>query len=164
MYTRSYGNKRTGRMTEATPPPDYGGTALVIKQNGHLENQGTKSASGSAIVADRIPRRREFRDNVNERKDTSARKKLDSEESNSNSQGEGRFESPFGENGGQFESASSTLKKLDKAVAGFINPENLKSDDLLLLGLIFLLFKEGADNDGAKEAIMLLAILYLSGL
>ncbi len=160
MYTRSYGNKRINRTTEVSPPPDYGGTAITIKQNEYSENQNSNS---SVIVADRIPRRRDFSKNSDEKNNTLARKNLDTEDVNKRNQISSKFEAPFGENG-QPDAAPSSLRKLDKVISNFVDPQNLKSDDLLLLGLIFLLFKEGADNDCTKEAIMLLSILYLTGL
>ncbi len=64
------------------------------------------------------------------------------------------------------EGEASGVKSL---LGPLFRPELLRSDDLLLLGLIFLLLtdyaKEGEEGNGScREALLLLVILYLSGI
>ena len=64
------------------------------------------------------------------------------------------------------EGEASGVKSL---LGPLFRPELLRSDDLLLLGLIFLLLtdyaKEGVEGNGScREALLLLVILYLSGI
>ncbi len=51
-------------------------------------------------------------------------------------------------------------------IGQLIFPQGVRQDDLLLLGLMLFLYNEGNKSDGrrCKEAIILLALLYLSGL
>ncbi len=189
MYTRSYGS-RGGASTRL--PPDYGGTALVIRQP-EAETEGATEASAISVEAppsmqsprpaERSPRRRST---ALGNRDTRARYPISTPEPSYNGPREFEIQPPFGnrapddavnsdygetaDNGDISESGAplevsaevSGAEAEHKSVLGSIfAPENLKSDDLLLLGLMFLLFGEGG---GSKEALLILAVLYLSGL
>ncbi len=181
MYTRSYGNQRNGVRTQL--PPDYGGTALVIKQpEAQSEN---KSAVGyddknGGIMAERRSRRQmgqsRERAEAPRRTDTTARRSLDDDRQRHNTENRDNkddFRPPFGgETGAETEetavSTSSDEGKLFSLKGKVFDPEHLKSDDLLLLGLLFLLFHDDTDGEvgreGCREALLILAVLYLSGL
>ncbi len=188
MYTRSYGNHRAGVRTPL--PPDYGGTALVIRQPETMrEEQTTGREERSLPPAER--RRRGLRGGAEgrnpaegapgeaETEDLAAGRKSGEgspsrpEESagsaGGRASGRGRekkggppdFRPPFGEGGGVGDAEQTS----SNGGHGLLDPEHLKSDDLLLLGLLFLLFRDGAGGeDGSREALLILAVLYLSGL
>lgn len=182
MYTRSYGNQRNGVRTQL--PPDYGGTALVIKQpEAQSEN---KSAVGyddknGGIITERRSRRqmgqnRERTEPLHRTTDTTARRSLDDARPRRNTENKDNkddFRPPFGGETGveTAETAASAFPdegRLFSQKGMIFDPEHLKSDDLLLLGLLFLLFSDESDGEGrsesCREALLILAVLYLSGL
>lgn len=144
MYTRSYSK------TEArTPlPPDYGGTALVI---------GTPPAKDISQPAERSPRRP-----VVPCPDC-----IGSPENKEPDRAP--LPPPFGD-GRPDTGAGQSCDRPPEPPAGGIfptslfDPGHLKNDDLLLLGLIFLMLKEGEDREGCREMLLILAVLYLSGM
>lgn len=163
MYTRSYGSRGGG--VRSSLPPDYGGTALVIRQ--------PEPKTDSQLPVKNERQRERFREHgqrayhESEHGGTSARKKLEKEDTYEE-KNEYNFSPPFG--GGGLSSAQNAdtefseiieKEKKDSVLGGLFSPENLKSDDLLLLGLIFLLF---SSEEGNREALLILAVLYLSGL
>lgn len=155
MYTRSY-PKRTTR-DNAPLPPDYGGTALVIKP------PEPEPQPRSALTYPRAP----FSGN-----DGKPRRMLYDYDDNVIYGNEDKFEAPFGslgQNGeGQeknTEIPSSSMTLDDKKPAPVIDLSKLKTDDLLLLGLAFLIFTDKDRDEGIPiDALLILAMLFLSGL
>ncbi len=158
MYTRSY-SKRT---TDAPLPPDYGGTALTMKPpsdetpvRAALTRQ---SGRGTAFGRDITPRRPQYNEeNYREPSDGI----IDKTEPpfgilGQNGEGE-RYEN------GQMSDTSPTA--LNDGGKPLIDLSKLGSDDLLLLGLAFLIFTD-KDRDGEipVDALLILATLFLSGL
>lgn len=142
MYTRSFPSRRM--------PPDYGGTALVIGS----QHQDEPRAAITDPTADRRIRRLEAHQPTSE--DTSS---------------ENAPFGIFGQEGRDTDAIAETVaeaeaeKTVETASAPLISLERLKSDDLLLLGLALLLFtdKEG-DGGIPTDALLILAILFFSGL
>lgn len=148
MYTRSYskGEVRTSL------PPDYGGTALVVG--------APPPPRETPITAERSPRRPSARcrdctvlsgENAGESDQIQPEDLSNdiSEPINTSAEHPCCPEAPTDE--GIFSAA-------------LFDPGHLKNDDLLLLGLIFLMFKEGEGREGCKEMLLILAVLYLSGM
>ncbi len=163
MYTRSYGNRNGGVRTPL--PPDYGGTALVIRQPEKQTDFQVTNRNDNRRES--FPEERQRRRYAAGEGETSARKKLEKEDGDEENDGY-IFSPPFGGEGlpsektvDVFLNDTANEEKKETGLGGFFSPENLKSDDLLLLGLIFLLF--GSD-EGSREALLILAVLYLSGL
>ena len=155
MYTRSY-PKRTP-SDNAPIPPDYGGTALVIKPH------EPEPQPRSALTYPRAP----FSGN-----DGKPKRMLYGYEDNVIYGNEDKFEAPFGslgQNGeGQENNAeitSSSIIEEVKKPAPVIDLSKLKTDDLLLLGLAFLIFTDKDRDEGIPiDALLILAMLFLSGL
>lgn len=154
MYTRSY-PKRT--VTDNAPlPPDYGGTALVIKP------PESEPQPRAALTHSRAP----FSGN-----DGKPRRMLYGYDGGAYGN-ENKFEPPFGslgQNGeGQEENTdipSASMIAESKKPAPVIDLSKLKTDDLLLLGLAFLIFTDkDRDEDIPIDALLILAMLFLSGL
>lgn len=158
MYTRSYPRRSL--------PPDYGGTALTIRPP---EAEDAEPAAREAVLApsqdsgNRRPRRPPFgRERPPERPSPPP---------------------PFGGAGVTSEvppppqpplSPSPPMpRELPAGAEGqhpflgsFLDPGNLKSDDLLLLGLALLLIsdKDRPEGESCADALLILAMLYVSGL
>ncbi len=157
MYTRSY-----PRRNEEKPlPPDYGGTALTVKpplseppKRAALTHE---SSRGSAKGRDITPRRPQY-DEENYR--------LPSDDVID------KTEPPFGilgQNGEgeeyENEPMNETVPTAAKEEKPLIDLSKLKTDDLLLLGLAFLIFTDKDREDGIPiDALLILATLFLSGL
>ncbi len=163
MYTRSYSRDNGVR----TPlPPDYGGTALVINSP---DKEGQGHADQSAITAPEraVPRRRERRAESIPRNDEDSvrdgRRELEKKRDEEQKKEPDTLISPFG-GLGQTLSHSVADKKHEGLFHGLFSPDNIRSDDLLLLGLMFLMYSEGLEKEGCKEAMLLLAVIYLSGI
>ena len=193
MYTRSYGNQRNGMRSSL--PPDYGGTALVIHQpepptpRSVPDPEPDKSLSpnwqGNRTVTGERHARRPQQNRpspVTEDNGTSARRLLQKDDRPRRGIGSvGR--SPFGGKAGAFaepekgreyagdrenRNSEDFEEPLSSPFSAFLDPAQLKSDDLLLLGLIFLLLSDSAKSENGgencREALLILAVLYLSGL
>ena len=152
MYTRSYSSRRL--------PPDYGGTALTVNQQGSERPR-------EALIQTPPEQRRPIGQTTDE-KDYS---KIP----------QPPFPPPFGLDflgqSGEvpavgINSEARDVVQIEEAkpkeadgISSIIN--NLKSDDLLLLGLALLLFAE-SEKDGSSsvptDALLILAMLYLGGL
>lgn len=187
MYTRSYASKG---IASTRIPPDYGGTALVIRQETPEDTANISQtpsdpvpAAQTARAAERSPRRRAA---TVPHGDTGARYPISYPEAQYKSSRGLEVRSPFGDKAqseldeafmpteevapqsldGDSVLEASAVASVErnnehKGVFGSIfSPETLKSDDLLLLGLMFLLFEEGGNG---REALLILAVLYLSG-
>ena len=151
MYTRSY--PKSGARTQL--PPDYGGTALVI---------GTPPPPPHGVPepAERSPRRPVVPcpDCIGtpEKPDDGGKP----------------LSPPFGDGcpegscpgGAPSENGGCRPEPPQGGIfpASLFDPGHLKNDDLLLLGLIFLMLKEGEDREGCREMLLILAVLYLAGM
>ncbi len=157
MYTRSY----SSRSNNATLPPDYGGTALTVKPPTDeipIRSALTRpTGRGTSFGRDITPRRPQYNEeNYREPSDEIIDK----------------TEAPFGIYGQNGEGSTyeneptpvsvPTASRVDKPL---IDLSKLGSDDLLLLGLAFLIFTD-KDRDGEipVDALLILATLFLSGL
>ncbi len=157
MYTRSY----AGRNNDAPLPPDYSGTALTLKppsEEAPIRAALTRSSGrGTAFGRDITPRYPQYtEESYRERKDDIVDK----------------TEAPFGilgqnGEGERYENepipnSVPTSSRTDKPL---IDLSKLGSDDLLLLGLAFLIFTD-KDREGEipVDALLILATLFLSGL
>lgn len=163
MYTRSYRNSTY--PSARSLPPDYGGTALVIAP--------AESSPPRQQPEPRFAERRQQLSPLPEdnqpriRRETSVRQKP--------TVGRGPLSPPpFG---GQGQPSGDPTPNTDipasverndigeqeEAVrlSRLFDPTNLKSDDLLLLGLILLFLSEGEEN--GRDALLLLAALYMAG-
>lgn len=157
MYTRSYAS----RSTDAPLPPDYSGTALTLKPP--TDEVPTRSAltrpigRGTSFGRDITPRYPQYsEENYREPADEVIDKN----------------EAPFGIYGqnGEGESyenepTSATVSNAPHDGKPLIDLSKLGSDDLLLLGLAFLIFTD-KDREGEipVDALLILATLFLSGL
>ncbi|MBQ8254070.1 MAG: hypothetical protein IJY94_01035 [Clostridia bacterium] len=163
MYTRSYAS----RNTDTPLPPDYGGTALTLRNP--TDEAPTRSAltrpsgRGNAFGRDITPRYPQYN------------------EENYREAGDGiieKNEPPFGIYGqnGEGEERQNEPVSAPAAITAphvetvrgdkpLIDLSKLGSDDLLLLGLAFLIFTD-KDRDGEipVDALLILATLFLSGL
>ncbi len=157
MYTRSY----SSRSNSAPLPPDYGGTALTVKPP--VDEAPTRSAltrpnvRGLASGRDITPRYPQYT------------------EENYREPGDGiidNTEAPFGILGQNGEGEEAVNEPISDAVPTasrdnkpLIDLSKLGSDDLLLLGLAFLIFTDkDRDGDIPVDALLILATLFLSGL
>lgn len=150
MYTRSYskGEARTQL------PPDYGGTALVI---------GTPPPSqrGAPAPAERSPRRSvvSCQDCTGEpEKPEDGKMPLIPPSCDGCPEGSCPGGAPSENGGCRPEQPQGGIFP-----ASLFDPGQLKNDDLLLLGLIFLMLKEGGDREECREMLLILAVLYLAG-
>lgn len=155
MYTRSYAR----RSTDTPLPPDYGGTALTLKvpteeaptRSALTRQSGRGSASGREITP-RYPQYTE--ENYREPSDDVVDK----------------TEPPFGiygQNGeGQERENEPTVNVASQSESKpLIDLSKLKNDDLLLLGLAFLIFADKErEGEIPVDALLILATLFLSGL
>lgn len=144
MYTRSFPSRRM--------PPDYSGTALVVKR--------TDEEPSSQSIFD------EPSSNMRPRR-TLISKPLPPVIP--------PISAPFGISGQKDAEESSTTSNApltsDTALAdhiqkqAFFDPESLKSDDLLLLGIaLMLLYDKDESGNIPLDALLIIAMLYLSGL
>ena len=156
MYTRSY-----NRTPETPLPPDYGGTALTIKppsEDSHVKSALTAaSRRGSDFGRDITPRRPQYsEENYREPIDEIVDK----------------TEPPFGiygQNGEgltyENEQAPVSAPTALQESKPLIDLSKLGSDDLLLLGLAFLIFTDKErEGEIPIDALLILATLFLSGL
>ena len=157
MYTRSY----VGRNNDTPLPPDYGGTALTLKPPTDEATARVAltrpSGRGTAFGRDITPRYPQYsEENYREPSDAIVDK----------------TEAPFGIYGQNGESEryeneptpiSVTTAQHDSKP--LIDLSKLGSDDLLLLGLAFLIFTDKErEGDIPVDALLILATLFLSGL
>lgn len=141
MYTRSFPSRRM--------PPDYGGTALVIGP----QHQDEPRAAITDPTADRRIRRHGEKPDPKTTFDV--------------------FPPPlgiFGQENADVDEAQSAYEPEEvtpriESPASLMSLDRLKSDDLLLLGLALLLFTDKDGEDGiSTDALLILAILFFSGL
>ncbi len=157
MYTRSYSN----RINNAPLPPDYSGTALTLRPP--TEEVPARAAltrpsgRGTAFGRDITPRYPQYsEENYREPSDGIVDK----------------TEAPFGilgQNGeGEREvnePIPDSLPTASRESRPLIDLSKLGSDDLLLLGLAFLIFTDkDREGDIPVDALLILATLFLSGL
>ena len=146
MYTRSFPSRRM--------PPDYSGTALVVKR--------TDEEPSSQSIFD------EPSSNMRPRR-TLISKPLPPVTP--------PISAPFGISGQKDAEESSATSDTpstpdtDTALTdhipkqAFFDPESLKSDDLLLLGIaLMLLYNKDESGNIPFDALLIIAMLYLSGL
>ncbi len=157
MYTRSYGRRDTPL------PPDYGGTALTVKppsEEAPVRAALTRQSSrGSAKGRDITPRRLQYDEESY---------RIPSDDIID------RTEAPFGilgqnGEGEEYESeptSDTTAASLpEHGKRPLIDLSKLKTDDLILLGLAFLIFTDkDREGDIPIDALMIIAVLFLSGL
>ena len=157
MYTRSY----AGRNHGAPLPPDYSGTALTLKpptDEAPIRTALTRSSGrGTSFGRDVTPRYPQYsEENYIEPSDGI----VDKTEApfgilGQNGEGEGYDNEPF--------SASAAASSRDGKP--LIDLSKLGSDDLLLLGLAFLIFTDKErEGEIPVDALLILATLFLSGL
>lgn len=146
MYTRSY-----PRAGTRNPPPDYGGTALVIGTPPVIPRTAPEPA-------ERIPRR-----------PTAPCQDCIGTPGKPEEAGQ-QIPPPFGKGDpGDADGGAGVCGCRPESLSGecfpasLFDPGHLKNDDLLLLGLIFLMLKEGENREGCREMLLILAVLYLSG-
>ena len=157
MYTRSYSDKNGG----APLPPDYSGTALTLRPpsaetptRAALTRQSTRATAFGRDITPRYPtyseeNYRESGDEVSE--GTAPPFGIYGQ----NGEGQDRENEPS-------QSASIGGNRCDKPL---IDLSKLKSDDLLLLGLAFLIFSDKErEGEMPVDALLILATLFLSGL
>ena len=156
MYTRSYAGRNNAPL-----PPDYSGTALTLRPPAEEVQPRAAltrpSGRGKAFGRDITPRYPQYsEENYREPSDDIIDK----------------TEAPFGllgQNGEGEIDANEPISDAIQAVSHDIRPlidlSKLGSDDLLLLGLAFLIFTD-KDRDGEipVDALLILATLFLSGL
>ena len=151
MYTRSYPKRSL--------PPDYGGTALTIRPPEPQEDDPPAREAMLAPSQDSGNRR--------SRRPPSAREPMP----------ERPFPPPpFGGIGITAEEHSppppmprelqANTTEHRSPLGNFLDPNLLKSDDLLLLGLALLLIsdKDRPEGESCADALLILAMLYVSGL
>ena len=151
MYTRSYskGEARTQL------PPDYGGTALVI-------GAPPPPPKGVPEPAERSPRRPVVPcpDCIGApEKPDDGGKPLPPPFGNGCPEGSRSGDSPSESGDCRGEPPHGGIFP-----ASLFDPGHLKNDDLLLLGLIFLMLKEGEGREGCREMLLILAVLYMAGM
>lgn len=157
MYTRSY----VGRNNDTPLPPDYGGTALTLKPPTDEATARVAltrpSGRGTAFGRDITPRYPQYsEENYREPSDAIVDK----------------TEAPFGiygQNGEgeryENEPTPDSLPTASRESRPLIDLSKLGSDDLLLLGLAFLIFTDKErEGDIPVDALLILATLFLSGL
>ena len=164
MYTRSYNNRPTPQVRSL--PPDYGGTALVISQPDPAPKSEAPLPPPPRFAERRHPHTpaSEKNDIPQIRRETLTAAPIPPSDPIG--------APPFGGMGQPSEETSAFLSSpgeemspppppppspLDK----LFDPANLKSDDLLLLGLLLLLAGEGS---AGQDSLLLLAALYMAGL
>ena len=146
MYTRSFPSRRM--------PPDYGGTALVVK---NTEDKNSQEQAQDAFPSDMRPRRTLISRPVPPILP--------------------QFSAPFGILGqedakeisseGEQKDGTATIEasEISSPKQTLFNPEALKSDDLLLLGIaLMLLYDKDENGEIPLDALLILAMIYLSGL
>lgn len=158
MYTRSYPKRSL--------PPDYGGTALTV----HLpEEGGTREAIAAPLSSDsanRRPRRPPFG-----RESRPARPPIpppfggNGVEEEPSLRAEAQKSAPPQEPTPPSESLSTGAEERPSFLHSLWD-SSFKSDDLLLLGLALLLLsdKDRPEGESCADALLLLAMLYVSGL
>ncbi len=145
MYTRSFPSRRM--------PPDYGGTALVVKNS---DDNSTKKILNDTSQASMRPRRtlisRQAPPLV---PPISAPFGILGQEDAKETLLPDATEQPMIE-----VAATEPMQK-----QSIFDPENLKSDDLLLLGIALMLLYDKDENGNIPlDALLILAMIYLSGL
>ncbi len=157
MYTRSYAS----RNTEAPLPPDYSGTALTLRpptdESQPRAALTRPSSRGTAFGRDITPRYPQYsEENYREPSDDI----VDKNEApfgilGQNGEGERKVNEPI----------PDALMTASRESRPLIDLSKLGSDDLLLLGLAFLIFTDkDREGDIPVDALLILATLFLSGL
>ncbi len=155
MYTRSYPSRK--KESDSRLPPDYGGTALTLKQS---EAETKRQALTSEAPPSKEHSRRAI--NIISRAEKEAPPPL--------------FIPPFGdlgqngegENGPDESVGYLNAEKEEQTSAASARPvidlSKIKTDDLLLLGLALMFFLDKEKEDGLPlDALLILAVLFLSG-
>ena len=157
MYTRSY----AGRNTDAPLPPDYGGTALTLKvpsEEAPIRSALTRSSGrGNAFGRDITPRYPQYSEESYREPSDDVVDKTEAPFGiyGQNGEGEGYGNEPV-------PSSAAASSHVDKPL---IDLSKLRSDDLLLLGLAFLIFTDKErEGEIPVDALLILATLFLSGL
>ncbi len=162
MYTRSYSN----RTADAPLPPDYGGTALTLKvptDEAPIKTALTRPMGrGTSFGRDITPRYPQYtEENYREPSDGI----VDKTEPpfgiyGQNGEGEKRENEPTAS-----VAISPTREARHHDDKPLIDLSKLKNDDLLLLGLAFLIFTDKErEGEMPVDALLILATLFLSGL
>lgn len=162
MYTRSFPSRRVNN--ERPLPPDYGGTALVVNQRQNTDGTRRALISGSEQVQvneSKRPRQPLFEDERDDAPDIPFPPPF-----GSRGQDERNIQREVSHTEPESESVSLAPKNDSSPLASILDGVNVKSDDLLLLGLALLFFtdKESLSGDIPTDALLILAMLYLSGL
>lgn len=157
MYTRSY----AGRNNASPLPPDYSGTALTLKppsEETPIRTALTRpSGRGTAFGRDITPRRPQYSEGSYREPGDDIVDKTEAPFGILGQNGEGeRYENE------PIPNSVPTSSRTDKPL---IDLSRLGSDDLLLLGLAFLIFTDkDREGDIPVDALLILATLFLSGL
>lgn len=147
-------------------PPDYGGTALVINNPPKSVPERDEKNSGTAAPERHGDASRDggrYGKSTENPADNGRYPRRTSEDPGDYAADDaGIFTAPFGENGQSEQNADGE----NGEKIGLFGSKNLKTDDLLLLGLIILLMSDKkTDSDvSSHEALLILAVLYLSGM
>ena len=157
MYTRSY----AGRNTDAPLPPDYGGTALTLKvpsEEAPIRAALTRSSGrGNAFGRDITPRYPQYSEETYREPSDDVVDKTEAPFGIYGQNGEGE-----GYRNESVPSSAAASSHVDKPL---IDLSKLGSDDLLLLGLAFLIFTDKErEEEIPVDALLILATLFLSGL
>ena len=157
MYTRSY----AGRNTDAPLPPDYGGTALTLKapsEEAPIRAALTRSSGrGNAFGHDITPRYPQYSEETYREPSDDVVDKTEAPFGIYGQNGEGE-----GYGNESVPSSAAASSHVDKPL---IDLSKLGSDDLLLLGLAFLIFTDKErEGEIPVDALLILATLFLSGL
>lgn len=151
MYTRSYPSRK--KESDSRLPPDYGGTALTVKQG---EGDNKRRALTAEPSASREHPHRPV--NIAVDKETEPPP---------------FFAPPFGDLGqngeGVSEDAMTEVQTAEETAEASSRPvidlSRIRTDDLLLLGLALMFFLDKEKEDGLPlDALMIIAVLFLSGL
>jgi len=154
LYTRYYGNRRSHFLS--SPPQNYNGTS--VKR--HLEI----SAKNSPTAAESQTAKYEYQTDENYSRVPLTKKPEISPDTSDN------FSPPFGDgntDGLSIPADFDTVAINSDIVADKqknLHLPKIKSDDILLLGLIFLLISNESESTANKEAAFILAILFISGM
>ena len=156
MYTRSY-----ARNSASPLPPDYSGTALTLKppsEEAPVRSALTRpSGRGTAFGRDITPRRPQYSEESYREPGDDTVDKTEAPFGIFGQNGEGeRYEN---------EPIPNSVQTSSRADKPLIDLSKLGSDDLLLLGLAFLIFTDkDREGDIPVDALLILATLFLSGL
>lgn len=154
MYTRSYPSRK---QSDSRLPPDYGGTALTLKQSDTEQKR-------QALTAQAPPSREHSVRPVSifpEKEKESPPPIFVPPFGDLGQNGEGEStpdEAPEKESAAPESSASASARPV-------IDLSKIRTDDLLLLGIALMLFLDNEREDGVPlDALLILAVLFLSGL